>query len=713
MKKILLLSIVLVSVIACGGKKVANTTISVNAGALIAGSTPLGGVFITGTNGVDKFSLGANASQAQNLVIDLPFGDWKFAAVAWLNQASTGPMTGKTRCGVGEGTIQGSDATISLNLTQADCTLTTFGAPAFQESISYGEATFKKLQLESCLNPVGITTGFCDGTTLGRLPGEHISFRLEIASYSSFAANLPRLSSACYNVANINSGFVATELRLPTSLGVRFPLSLVGYEKADCNGSDSHRYVFAAAPGQVGVEKIQVANGTDSYRFVFADNYIGVTGSAFFPTAVQASNTNLVKLPNITCVAPGTGTCLNKTTNAPYDKWTSYDEARRGLWNLFGSNDLVDPDDYIPSGSSFGSFSNGGTGLFTVTAFKAGSVGNKIEVSFTSGALAGTASASCNGNKVFVDHSATTLPSVIVGVINGEASCASLVTASVGTDLAGLFTAPSNLTGGTDIIVAKRRHNGRLNDIRDMLIGPIGALLFKNGITTDALMCSSSGTYYFQLPGEQIALTLGAATSLANHPNFSTTPANDFEKKILISINGIAEQAFYFNCNDAIGNDDLGVGAHVSYELNATGSSAEQVFWDVTTEATAKFEYSSKYRYNYNSYTHWSYDLFEKTVAGDSWKYWSIKGSDEFASYRRLAAVANGTDVSVRSQAVAANESTITSFIGAGDEAWTVATGVSGTAVTLSDPIYPAPNTAPSFKMGDIIFGTTFWPLSN
>ena len=227
MKRLLILTILLFLTAACGGKKVASTKFTLNAGALLAGSNPAGGVFIHGSNGVDQFSTAISAAQANNFSIDLPFGEWNFAAVAWLNGSGVGPMTGKTRCAISGApvTVQGTQATISLNLTHAACTNSFFATGTHQDSITFaGETTFKKLNLESCLNPVGVNTGSCNGTALERLPGEHTSFKLKLASYSTFGANLPSLVSACFSVPNMNSGFVGTEIRLPTARCVKLPV---------------------------------------------------------------------------------------------------------------------------------------------------------------------------------------------------------------------------------------------------------------------------------------------------------------------------------------------------------------------------------------------------------------------------------------------------------------------------------------------------------
>tara|TARA_R110000868_G_scaffold61524_5_gene187014 strand:- start:14582 stop:16711 length:2130 start_codon:yes stop_codon:yes gene_type:complete len=708
MKRLITLSIILILSAACGGKKVADTNISINVAALVAGSNPAGGVFITGTNGVDKFSMGVSAAQAQNLQIELPFGEWSFAAVAWLNQSNFGPMTGKTRCGMSSATIEGAEANISLSLTHAECASAAFGVVAYHDTTSYGgETTFKKLELESCLNPVGIGSGSCDGSTLERLPGEHVSFRFQLASYSTFGANLPSLTSSCFNVAAMNSGFTPTEIRVPAGLGARFPVNLFAYEKSNCL-EDSHSYIFATGPGQTGVHKVQVDIQATTYRFAFADNYIGVTGSAF----LHAHLNNLVKLPLITCTG---AYCLQRGTNGPF-KQNEFDDARRNIWDLFGSVDKNDPDDYTPNTEAVGLLNSSGASNVNIMAQNQGSLGNGIVISITNPNVGnGTLTGSC-AEPITVTVYDNSLASDIATFINGCG--ANLIATAI--DSGGIFnTSSATLTGGSDNLIPKRRHDGEINRLKHMLIGPLGALLYKNGITTGALLCASSGSYSMQFPDELVTLTLSGTTSSAVQPNFSTGGAVQFEKKLTLSFNGVAEQAYYFNCNDAAGNDNLGVGAFVSYENDTGESSTQQVFWDVTNVNTPIIE--SNIQHTKNAFTYWKYDLFKKTNTGDAFDYWSITGSNEYNYYRTLTTKSDGTSLNAFSVSTTDPTSTpgTTSMsgvaIGSGN-LWTISSGAfaGASSAAMSDPsiIMSVPSTSDGYNIDDIVNNSSFWPLS-
>ena len=698
------LSIALILLSACGGKKVASAKFTLNAAALVAGSNPAGGVFIFGTNGTDKFGMSVTAAQAQNLNVELPFGDWSFASVAWLNNIGNGPMTGKTRCGVAAAKIEGSEATIALNLTHAECASAFFTSAPFQDAVSFGgETTFKKLTLQSCLNPVGVVSGFCDGSTLERLPGEHVSFKVVAASHSTFGAGLPSLQSACFNVGAMNAGQVVTELRLPTSLGTRFPVKLLAYEKSNCL-DEPHEYVFSAGAGEVGVDKVQTASSTTDYTFSFADNYIGVTGSAF----LDAHTSGKVKLPLVTCSGAH---CLQKGTNGPYSN-DEFDSIRRQVWSLFGSNDQVDPDDYSPAGDA-GNFFSSSTSSVTVNAIGMGSLGNGLDVTLVYSGATGPANAvSCNNPvtiNVYDDTGATELASVI----NSCSASSGLVASAV--DNAHIFNVGSTITlsGGSDNLNRTRRHDGEINRIKHMLIGPLGALLFKNGIATGTALCAASGSYSMQFPDELVTLTLGGTTASAVQPAFA--PVNQFEKKLTLSFNGVAEQAYYFNCAGDGGNEALGVGAHVSYDNKDGQTSVQQVFWDVTTPGAEIVE--SNIKHTEGGFNYWKYDLFQKLATGDDWNYWAITGSDQYNSYRTLSSKALGGSLYTYNITAGGPADGTAMTVSAGtDDQWTISTGgfVAGGQTQVGNPssLQSAPSTAPSYSVNDIVNNTVFWPLS-
>ena len=386
---------------------------------------------------------------------------------------------------------------------------------------------------------------------------------------------------------------------------------------------------------------------------------------------------------------------------------------------LLGSNDKVDPDDYSPLSEASNFFSSA-TSTVTVAAVGMGSLGNGINVTLSYIGPSGTASVTLCSPVVTIAVYSDSTATEVASLINSCSSTSGLVASAV--DNADFSITANNtitLGSGTDTLTMTRRYDGQFNRIKHMLIGPLGALLFKNGITTGALLCSSSGSYSTQVDGDSVVLTLGVPTSNAVHPNFSANNSYVFEKKLLLTINGVAEQAYYFNCNDTSGNDDLGVGAYVSYENDSGRSMTQQVFWDVTTPGAEVLE--SNVKFTENGYSYWLYNIFKKNSALDLWNFWSVQGSDEFNSYVRATAKTPSSNIYEYSQDVgSASDLTTTFTVASSDQEWAISNALKqapgfstnqepGTAVNAS---FTNPNTALDFSVNEIVNNASFWPLS-
>ncbi|PIP89293.1 MAG: hypothetical protein COW01_07135 [Bdellovibrionales bacterium CG12_big_fil_rev_8_21_14_0_65_38_15] len=702
--KTLLILFTLILVSACGGKKT-STQFGINLGALLSGSTPNGGLYLMGTNGNDKFSVGLTASEASNFSLILPQGTWTFTAIAWLGNGIE-PMTNKSRCAHSTGnTIQGQSATVSLNLTEASCFSPLFSSATYHDTVLVG--AFKRVGLNSCLNPDGLGAGtLCDGASFNTKPGEHLSFKLSLPGMSSFGQSFSSLTSNCFNTTSINVGSTSYASRWPAGGTLKFPGEIIAYEKTDC-ASDSFVYKFSdGIDGSDGFDRVVNIDSTSTLRIMFADNYVGKIGSAF----MNADASNHVRLPSVVCTGGGTH-CLKTGTNGPYRN-SEYDQVRRGVWDLFGSNDKNDPDDYIAATDATNVLVSDNTATVQVSAPGKGSLGNSMQISMVNLGPSGAVTVGCSYPLTvnFYDDSTAT---DIATAIN---SCASEILA-VGNDGAGGIFSGGNytLSGGTDSLgTNRRRKDGEIHRIVYMLIGPISSLLAKNGITTGAQLCSAQGSYNLQLPDEAVTITLGGTTASAMHPTFAAN-ANQFEKKISIAINGVLESAYYFNCNDATGNDDHGVGAYVSYESDGSQSSIEQVFWDVTTAGSEIVESNVKYIYGTNTF--WKYDLFKKNGAGDIFDYWSITGSTEYNSYQRLSGkTAAGSLYTYNLVGSGATDSTAMTVSASVDDEWSISSGgflsSGNTQVLNPSTVQSSPNTAPSYSINDIINNSSIWNLS-
>src|SRR5690606_31791231 len=260
---------------------------------------------------------------------------------AWLGDGSD-VLTGKVRCALTTAEIGSSETSISMNLTNATCALAEFSNAGAQDTSTYpGEVTFKSLELSSCLNPIGVTTGMCDGTTLERKQGESTSLRLVIPGVSTFGVTLPNLVTGCRNLPSMNSSVFATNYRLPAGGSlVKLPSAILGYEKIGCIEETNTYRMPDGLSGVEGVSRLITTSTTTNHTMIVADNYVGVTGSPFH----MAQANNKIILPNINCG----GTCLNAGPG-PVNYNKDFDQMRDRIWRLFGSPDLTDSKDYVPS----------------------------------------------------------------------------------------------------------------------------------------------------------------------------------------------------------------------------------------------------------------------------------------------------------------------------------------------------------------------------
>ncbi len=711
MKSLTTLLFTLLLLASCGGKK-AQTTFSLNAGALINGSNPLGGAVIVGSNGSNKFSAGLSAAEVSNFSIDLPQGNWNFYAVAWLDDLGEGPMSGKARCGISQAQVQGSNVSIELSLTNENCAASEFGPASTRDTTTYGsETTFKKINLNSCNNPVGYPI-LCDSTTIQEIPGESVSLRFEIPGYSSFGANPPSLNSVCLNPVVHDQGLFNSNIRVPIGASSVIPVILNGYEKLNCIDGDAE---YALTNSVVGLNKVDssvTANNAQDFTLTFADNYVGVTGSPF----IDAQNNNKVKLPILTCG----GHCYN-TTNKASDFGFSKDDVREGVWSLFGSVDQKESYNFQAATEASFSLINASSGQVVLnTVTNLGSKGNNISVTTSISGAGNTATTTCNASNKTISITATTDidPNVLAADIN--ANCTGFVTASVANGTIGLFTsATSSFSGGTDTFNGQgRRYEGSVNDLKHILFGAVGAILYANGVQTWTQLCSVNGSYSYELPNDSVVVSLSSPSASAVHPLFSTTPSNTFERKLLLRINNQNEEVFFFNCNDGAGNNDHAVGTYFSYK-NDNRLEYMQTSWDVTNPNSAWVDRAVQQ--TENGFTVWRYDLFRNTGITDDWSYWGMTGSDEYASYRRIAGTAGSTPGTLNASSFAASGPTDVNlpFVDSTQIDWSISAGLeitSGPATTVEPVTINAsitnPRTYPSFSTNDMINNATFWNFS-
>lgn len=119
----------LLSIVACGGKKSSTKTSLVLGGLIQSIAGQSGGTMIYGrqlSGGQDNFAI--KLPYSEDLI--LANGFWRFAVVAWDGNdglGGTAPMQGDVRCGLNEVNLQGGDQTVSMTLSQANCFAQFFG----------------------------------------------------------------------------------------------------------------------------------------------------------------------------------------------------------------------------------------------------------------------------------------------------------------------------------------------------------------------------------------------------------------------------------------------------------------------------------------------------------------------------------------------------------------------------------------------------------
>lgn len=118
---LLLLSCLLVT--SCGSKKNKKTSTKVVLGNVVSGNLALvsGGIMIFGAH---RQSPKKFAMKYTGQVLDLPNGDWDFAALAWAGQA----FQGTQRCALATAQLKGNDVEVPLELDPAVCTDNFFGS---------------------------------------------------------------------------------------------------------------------------------------------------------------------------------------------------------------------------------------------------------------------------------------------------------------------------------------------------------------------------------------------------------------------------------------------------------------------------------------------------------------------------------------------------------------------------------------------------------
>lgn len=268
----------------------------------------------------------------------------------------------------------------------------------------------------------------------------------------------------------------------------------------------------------------------------------------------------------------------------------------------------------------------------------------------------------------------------------------------------------------------KERDRGSIQKISQFLIGPVGALLFRYGVTSTAHLCSNSTsvTHTFS-DGDNVRLNLLSPTASAVIPDFPTAIiAGTFERKIEILFNGVLEEAYYFNCT----NDRRGIGSFVSRQSEGDKTYHEQAFWDVSSDIGLQkhrwFEYYLASLDTGSGKTWREYYLAKSILNGASKDLylWGMRG-DEIAKAERFAStILNGASV-VYAMDSSTNPTLSVNFNIADEEAWGISSGVfADPGDNIVEPGFTTPHLIPDYSLNtlfglDVISPVNIWPLTH
>lgn len=206
MKAILIVYIFIFSVVTgCSLKKTATTGIKIKLGSIISNFP--GGIIISGKNQKTQ-EFFSEVIAGSDLTKNLTNGSWKFYGILW---DGTTPMSGSPKCAEPVSiNLNGSDTTVSLNFTGANCLSSDYSIPNSSYSGALMGLYFNICPSTTSFDYVS-TNGYCGNSYYGLATGIKINF----ISSENFPSNGSEsvLSSQCFKLSN---GYAGTELKIPT-----------------------------------------------------------------------------------------------------------------------------------------------------------------------------------------------------------------------------------------------------------------------------------------------------------------------------------------------------------------------------------------------------------------------------------------------------------------------------------------------------------------
>lgn len=210
-------------------------------------------------------------------VLDIPNGQWKFYAVFW--DATSTMMAGNAYCAKSSATLSGTDVTVNLNATNANCADSEFSNNQHFTNLS-GKIQFPEVFIEDCdeLPANGYGCGLAN-------QGNALSYRYVFSEFKKdasgvlFSPNKTYSSCKAFNEAN-----------LAMSSGINFPVGSLGSPfviqiefflgSSSCNPTEPRGVVVSTLNGGVGVpaasglvkfSNTECSSGSTSYYYLMSD----------------------------------------------------------------------------------------------------------------------------------------------------------------------------------------------------------------------------------------------------------------------------------------------------------------------------------------------------------------------------------------------------------------------------------------------------------
>lgn len=265
-------------VASCGGKKTVTNTTLVLAGAIDSIAGQAGGTMVYGrqtSGGSDSFAI--MLPYSANL--ELPNGNWTFAAVSWDGDGLGYPMEGATRCALVPVQLAGGEQSVSLSLSTAGCNSQFFGDAKTKEVTGqpkkFVPATCAFTQKDGrvddndCMNSVAQ------------------SFKVELPQKLPGTGIAPGLVSRCMaenTPASIELDYTGN-LRVP----MFFPLiadqgiiRLTLFEDAACTQSPQTTIISSPLAG-VGTRALELESGVENNLYIHNPPCSGIAGNQATP----------------------------------------------------------------------------------------------------------------------------------------------------------------------------------------------------------------------------------------------------------------------------------------------------------------------------------------------------------------------------------------------------------------------------------------------